>query len=88
MTIHYWSSNIRGQGAVSPPNRSTKKLANSFIFYVGDKGVVLFDPLEMRAERILKSIRTVTDQPVTWPPLRILTTTRAILQQQVNYWTC
>lgn len=35
------------------------------IFYVGNKGVMLFDPLEMRAEPILKSIRTVTDKPIT-----------------------
>lgn len=35
------------------------------IFYVGDKGVLLFDPLEMRAEKILQAIRSVTDKPVT-----------------------
>jgi glyoxylase-like metal-dependent hydrolase (beta-lactamase superfamily II) len=35
------------------------------VFYVGDKGVLLFDPLEMRSEPILKAIRSVTDKPVT-----------------------
>ncbi len=35
------------------------------IFYVGEKGVLLFDPLEMRAEPILKSIRSVTNKPIT-----------------------
>jgi len=35
------------------------------IFYVGDEGVLLFDPLEMRADPILKSIRSVTDKPIT-----------------------
>lgn len=35
------------------------------VFYVGDRGVLLFDPLEQRAEPILKAIRSVTDKPVT-----------------------
>tara|TARA_B100001105_G_scaffold203163_1_gene166910 strand:- start:2093 stop:2554 length:462 start_codon:yes stop_codon:yes gene_type:complete len=35
------------------------------IFYIGDKGVLLFDPLEQRAEPILKSIRSITDKPIT-----------------------
>ncbi|WP_456297057.1 MBL fold metallo-hydrolase [Vibrio sp. AK197] len=35
------------------------------IFYVGDQGVLLFDPLEQRAEPILESIRSVTDKPIT-----------------------
>ncbi|MFD2015146.1 MBL fold metallo-hydrolase [Vibrio olivae] len=34
-------------------------------FYVGDQGVLLFDPLEQRAEPILESIRSVTDKPIT-----------------------
>lgn len=34
-------------------------------FYVGDEGVLLFDPLEMRAEPILAAIRKVTEKPVT-----------------------
>ncbi|MBM6551480.1 MBL fold metallo-hydrolase [Marinomonas ostreistagni] len=34
------------------------------IFYVGDKGVLLFDPLEMRAQKILDAIRSVTDKPI------------------------
>ena len=35
------------------------------IFYVGDKGVLLFDPLEDRGEYILKAIAEVTNLPVT-----------------------
>ncbi len=35
------------------------------IFYVGDKGVLLFDPLEDRGEHIMKAIAEVTDLPVT-----------------------
>lgn len=34
-------------------------------FYLGEEGVLLFDPLEMRAEGILAAIRSVTDKPVT-----------------------
>lgn len=34
-------------------------------FYVGDRGVLLFDPLEMRAEPMLAAIRSVTPLPVT-----------------------
>lgn len=34
-------------------------------FYVGDRGVLLFDPLEMRAEPILAAIRAVTPLPIT-----------------------
>lgn len=34
------------------------------IFYVGEKGVLLFDPLEMRAEKILQAIRSVTNKPI------------------------
>lgn len=34
-------------------------------FYVGDEGVLLFDPLEMRAAPILAAIRQVTDKPIT-----------------------
>lgn len=34
-------------------------------FYVGDHGVLLFDPLEMRAEPMLTAIRSVTPLPVT-----------------------
>lgn len=34
-------------------------------FYVGDKGVLLFDPLEYRAEHILQAIKQVTPLPVT-----------------------
>ncbi len=34
-------------------------------FYVGDKGVLLFDPLEYRAEPILAAIRSVTKLPIT-----------------------
>lgn len=34
-------------------------------FYVGDEGVLLFDPLEYRAEPILAAIRSVTELPVT-----------------------
>lgn len=34
-------------------------------FYVGDEGVLLFDPLEYRSEPILAAIRSVTDLPVT-----------------------
>lgn len=34
------------------------------VFYVGDKGVLLFDPLEYRAKPILEAIRSVTDKPV------------------------
>lgn len=33
-------------------------------FYVGDDGVLLFDPLEGRSEKLLEAIRTVTDKPV------------------------
>ena len=33
-------------------------------FYVGDKGVLLFDPLEGRAEPMLKAIASVTNKPV------------------------
>lgn len=35
------------------------------IFYVGDKGVLLFDPLEGRGEQIRKAIAEVTKLPVT-----------------------
>ncbi|WKV48853.1 MBL fold metallo-hydrolase [Dickeya fangzhongdai] len=35
------------------------------IFYVGDKGVLLFDPLEARAKPILQAIRSVTKKPIT-----------------------
>lgn len=35
------------------------------IFYVGDKGVLLFDPLEARAEQLRKAIAEVTPLPVT-----------------------
>lgn len=35
------------------------------IFYVGDKGVLLFDPLEYRAAPILEAIRSVTDKPIS-----------------------
>ncbi len=34
-------------------------------FYVGDKGVLLFDPLEYRASFLLQAIRQVTALPVT-----------------------
>ncbi|WPC75391.1 MBL fold metallo-hydrolase [Vibrio porteresiae] len=34
------------------------------LFYVGDKGVMLFDPLEERADKILQAIRQVTDKPI------------------------
>lgn len=34
-------------------------------FYVGNEGVLLFDPLEYRAEPILAAIRSVTNLPVT-----------------------
>lgn len=34
-------------------------------FYVGDEGVLLFDPLEMRTEPMLAAIRSVTPLPVT-----------------------
>ncbi len=34
-------------------------------FYVGDKGVLLFDPLEYRGEFILQAIKQVTNLPVT-----------------------
>lgn len=37
----------------------------STIFYVGDEGVLMFDPLEMRDDKILQSIRSVTNKPVT-----------------------
>jgi len=38
----------------------------SSIFYVGNKGVALFDPLSGgRGKEILKSIKTITDLPVT-----------------------
>lgn len=37
----------------------------STTFYVGDEGVLLFDPLEGRGEQILAAIRSVTDKPVT-----------------------
>ena len=36
-----------------------------WLFYISDKGVLLFDPLEQRAEPILKSIRSITDKPIT-----------------------
>ncbi|MEQ9946402.1 MBL fold metallo-hydrolase [Pectobacterium aroidearum] len=35
------------------------------VFYVGDKGVLLFDPLEERAQPILQAIHSVTDKPIT-----------------------
>lgn len=35
------------------------------IFYVGDTGVLLFDPLEDRGEQIIKAIAEVTKLPVT-----------------------
>ena len=35
------------------------------IFYVGDKGVLLFDPLEARGEQLRKAIAEVTPLPVT-----------------------
>ncbi|MDW6005056.1 MBL fold metallo-hydrolase [Vibrio mangrovi] len=35
------------------------------IFYVGHKGVLLFDPLELRSDKILESIRKVTQKPIT-----------------------
>lgn len=35
------------------------------IFYVGDKGVLLFDPLQGRAEQIKAAIASVTDLPIT-----------------------
>ena len=35
------------------------------VFYVGDKGVLLFDPLQGHAESLLKAIGSVTDRPVT-----------------------
>lgn len=34
-------------------------------FYVGDQGVLLFDPLEMRTEPMLTAIRSVTSLPIT-----------------------
>ena len=34
-------------------------------FYVGDRGVLLFDPLDQRADTILQAVRAVTDLPVT-----------------------
>lgn len=34
------------------------------IFYVGEKGVLLFDPLEMRSDKILQAIRSVSDKPI------------------------
>ena len=34
------------------------------IFYVGKEGVLLFDPLEMRADKILKAVRSVTNKPI------------------------
>lgn len=37
----------------------------STTFYVGDKGVLLFDALEGRGEQLLKAIREVTPLPVT-----------------------
>jgi glyoxylase-like metal-dependent hydrolase (beta-lactamase superfamily II) len=37
----------------------------STTFYVGDEGVLLFDPLEGRSEQLLTAIRSVTDKPVT-----------------------
>jgi glyoxylase-like metal-dependent hydrolase (beta-lactamase superfamily II) len=35
------------------------------IFYVGDRGVLLFDPLQYRGEQLLKAVREVTNLPVT-----------------------
>lgn len=35
------------------------------IFYVGDKGVLLFDPLDGRGAQLKKAIASVTDLPVT-----------------------
>ena len=35
------------------------------IFYVGDTGVLLFDPLDGRADKILQAITSVTDKPIT-----------------------
>lgn len=37
----------------------------STTFYVGEKGVMLFDPLEYRSEQVLAAIRTVTKLPIT-----------------------
>ncbi|QOY21855.1 MBL fold metallo-hydrolase [Xanthomonas citri] len=34
-------------------------------FYVGDQGVLLFDPLQGHADKLLQAIRSVTDKPVT-----------------------
>ncbi|TVX92422.1 MBL fold metallo-hydrolase [Paenibacillus agilis] len=34
-------------------------------FYVGSKGVMVFDPLEYRSEQVLKAIRQVTKLPIT-----------------------
>ena len=35
------------------------------MFYVGEKGVLLFDPVENAGEKILKAILEVTKLPVT-----------------------
>lgn len=65
---HLFTRGIDGPFVLQRIGRATYWAHHQFynsLFYVGDTGVLLIDPLQYRGEAILKAIRSVTTKPIT-----------------------